>query len=114
VHSRWQGTSSRPQIRDATVLTECSELKDEANDATEDEADDRHDLSSTDRDGGRHRRLRGALAAAWVYYERAKEKIPIESIKRVSGQRSSGIVLDYVAAATLDDDLPLLEIVGLG
>ena len=44
----------------------------------------------------------------------AKEKIPIESIKRVSGQRSSGIVLDYVAAATLDDDPPLLEIVGLG
>jgi integrase len=42
----------------------------------------------------------------------AKKKIPIESIKRVTGQRSSGIVLDYVAAATLDDDPPLLEIVG--
>jgi len=41
----------------------------------------------------------------------AKKKIPIESIKRVTGQRSSGIVLDYVAAATLDDDPPLLEIV---
>jgi len=40
----------------------------------------------------------------------AKKKIPIESIKRVTGQRSSGIVLDYVAAATLDDDPPLLEI----
>jgi len=42
----------------------------------------------------------------------AKKKIPIESIKRVTGQWSSGIVLDYVAAATLDDDAPLLEIVG--
>jgi len=42
----------------------------------------------------------------------AKKKIPIESIKRVTGQRSSGIVLDYVAAATLDEDPPLLEIVG--
>ncbi|MBC5825537.1 MAG: tyrosine-type recombinase/integrase [Candidatus Eremiobacteraeota bacterium] len=41
----------------------------------------------------------------------AKKKIPIESIKRVTGQRSSGIVLDYVAAATLDDDPPLLEII---
>jgi integrase len=42
----------------------------------------------------------------------AKKKIPIESIKRVTGQRSNGVVLDYVAAATLDDDPPLLEIVG--
>jgi len=41
----------------------------------------------------------------------AKKKIPIESIKRVTGQRSSGVVLDYVAAATVDDDPPLLEIV---
>jgi hypothetical protein len=30
------------------------------------------------------------------------------------GQRGRGIVLDYVAAATLDDDPPLLEIVGAG
>jgi len=44
----------------------------------------------------------------------AKKKIPIESIKRVTGQRSSGVVLDYVAAATLDDDPPLLEIIGSG
>ncbi len=44
----------------------------------------------------------------------AKKKVPIESIKRVTGQRSSGVVLDYVAAATLDDDPPLLEIVGYG
>jgi integrase len=42
----------------------------------------------------------------------AKKKVPIESIKRVTGQRSNAIVLDYVAAATLDDDPPLLEIVG--
>ena len=42
----------------------------------------------------------------------AKKKVPIESIKRVTGQRSSGVVLDYVAAATLGDDPPLLEIVG--
>jgi integrase len=41
----------------------------------------------------------------------AKKKIPIENIKRVTGQRSNAIVLDYVAAATLDDDPPLLEIV---
>jgi len=40
----------------------------------------------------------------------AKQKIPIESIKRVTGQRSSGVVLDYVAAATLDEDPPLLAI----
>ena len=31
--------------------------------------------------------------------------------KRVTGQRSSGVVLDYVAGATLDDDPPLLEII---
>jgi len=42
----------------------------------------------------------------------AKKKVPIESIKRVTGQRSSGIVLDYVVTATLDDDPPLLEKVG--
>jgi hypothetical protein len=42
----------------------------------------------------------------------AKKKVPIESIKRVTGQRSNAIVLDYVAAATLDEDPPLLEIVG--
>lgn len=44
----------------------------------------------------------------------AKKKIPIESIKRVTGQRSSVIVLDYVAAATIDDEPALLEIVGIG
>ena len=43
----------------------------------------------------------------------AKKKVPIESIKRVTGQRSSAIVLDYVAAATLDEDPPLLEIVAM-
>jgi len=43
----------------------------------------------------------------------AKKKIPIDSIKRVTGQRSNAIVLDYVAAATLDDDPPLLEITRL-
>lgn len=41
----------------------------------------------------------------------AKKKIPIESIKRVTGQRSNRIVLDYVAAATIDEDPPLLGIV---
>jgi integrase len=44
----------------------------------------------------------------------AKKKVPIENIKRVTGQRSNTIVLDYVAAATLDDDPPLLEIVSSG
>jgi hypothetical protein len=42
----------------------------------------------------------------------AKNKVPIESIKRVTGQRSSGVVLKYVAAATLDEYPPLLEIAG--
>jgi len=41
----------------------------------------------------------------------AKKKIPIENIKRVTGQRSNAIVLEYVAAATLDDEPPLLDIV---
>jgi len=41
----------------------------------------------------------------------AKKKIPIESIKRVTGQRSSWTVLEYVAAAMLDDEPPLLAIV---
>jgi len=40
----------------------------------------------------------------------AKKKVPIENIKRVTGQRSSGIVLDYIATATIDDEPPLLEI----
>ena len=42
----------------------------------------------------------------------AKKRIPLESIKRVTGQRSSGVLLDYVAAATLDEEPPLLEIIG--
>ena len=42
----------------------------------------------------------------------AKKFVPIESIKRVTGQRSNAIVLDYVAAATIDEDPPLLEIFG--
>lgn len=41
----------------------------------------------------------------------AKKKVPIENIKRVTGQRSSGIVLNYIAAATVDDEPPLLEII---
>ena len=40
----------------------------------------------------------------------AKKKVPLENIKRVTGQRSNGVVLEYIAAATLDDDPPLLEI----
>jgi integrase len=43
----------------------------------------------------------------------AKKKIPVANIQRVTGQRSSRIVLDYVAAATVDDEPPLLEIVSL-
>jgi hypothetical protein len=62
---------------------------------------------------GRHRwRLRRALATARLHHECGKKKIPIESIKRVTGQRFNAIVLDYVAAATLDDDPPMLEIIG--
>ncbi len=41
----------------------------------------------------------------------AKKKVPVESIKRVTGQRSSSIVLEYVATATVDEDPPLLEII---
>ena len=41
----------------------------------------------------------------------AKKKVTIESIKRVTGQRSNVVVLGYVAAATLDEDPPLLKIV---
>lgn len=44
----------------------------------------------------------------------AKNKIPVENIKRVTGQRSSGIVLNCVAVAALDDDPPLLQITGNG
>ena len=40
----------------------------------------------------------------------AKKRVPIESIKQVTGQRSNAIVLQYVAAASLEDDPPLLEI----
>jgi len=40
----------------------------------------------------------------------AKKKVPIENIKRVNGQRSSSIVLSYIATATIDDEPPLLEI----
>jgi len=39
----------------------------------------------------------------------AKKKVPIENIKRVTGQQSSGIVLNYIAAATIDEEPPLLE-----
>jgi len=35
--------------------------------------------------------------------------VPIENIKRVTGQQSSGIVLNYIAAATIDEEPPLLE-----
>jgi len=41
----------------------------------------------------------------------AKKKVPIENIKRVTGQRSSNVVLNYIAAATIDEQPPLLEIV---
>jgi len=43
----------------------------------------------------------------------AKKKVPIENIKRVTGQRSSGIMLNYIAAATIDDEPPLLDIIDL-
>ena len=43
----------------------------------------------------------------------AKKKVPVELIKRVTGQRSNAIVLDYVAAAMIDDDPPLLQIAQL-
>lgn len=60
----------------------------------------------------RRQRFRGHSLWREFITNAAKNKTPIESIKRVTGQRSSGIVLHYTAAATLDDDPPLLEIVG--
>lgn len=42
----------------------------------------------------------------------AKKKVPIESIKRVTGQRSSADVQDYAVSATLEEDPPLLAILG--
>jgi hypothetical protein len=53
-----------------------------------------------------HSLRRGFIANA------AKKKVPIGSIKRVIWQRSSGVMLDCVSTATLDDDPPLLEIIG--
>ncbi|GAC1412654.1 MAG: hypothetical protein NVSMB64_22920 [Candidatus Velthaea sp.] len=41
----------------------------------------------------------------------AKKKGPIKSIKCVTSQRSNAVVLDYLAAATLNDDPPLLQII---
>ncbi len=61
--------------------------------------------------GRRRRGLRRPFVTARFVTNAAKKKVPIEKIKRVTGQRSNSIVLDYVAAATLDDDPPLLEIV---
>jgi hypothetical protein len=56
------------------------------------------------RDGGCARRALGGR-------DHAPRRILIASIKRVTGQRSNAIVLDYIAAVTLDDEPPLLEIV---
>lgn len=42
----------------------------------------------------------------------ARKKIPIESTKPVTGKRLRGVVLEYFGVAILDDDPPLLEIVG--
>jgi integrase len=57
-------------------------------------------------DFGGHSLRRGFITNA------ARKQVPIESIKRVTGQRSSSVVLGHVAAATLDDDPPLLKITG--
>jgi len=46
-----------------------------------------------------------------LHYRRGKEEGAIENIKRVTGQRSSNVVLNYIAAATIDEQPPLLEIV---
>jgi len=86
----------------------------------------RRQLTSTRLDSGDVARiLRRRTAAAGVFGDfaghsmrrgfitnAAKKKVPIENIKRVTGQRSSGIVLNYIAAATIDDEPPLLEIIG--
>jgi len=48
----------------------------------------------------------------WSHHERGEEEDPERDINRVTGQRSSGVVFKYNAAATVDDAPPLLEIVG--
>jgi len=40
-----------------------------------------------------------------------RKKFPIENIQRLPRQRSSGVVLNYFAAATIDDGPPLLQII---
>ena len=45
------------------------------------------------------------------FITRTAKKVPHRDSKRVTRQRSGGIVLGYVAAATLGDDPPLPEIV---
>ena len=47
--------------------------------------------SSAARQRRRLRRFRRALATARLHNERAKKKVPVESIKRVTGQRSNAI-----------------------
>ena len=65
----------------------------------------------------RRRALAGGVAGDFAghslrrgFITNAAKKVPIKNIKRVTGQRTNANVLDYVAAATLDDDPPLLEI----
>jgi len=63
-----------------------------------------------------HRRISGDFAGHSLrrgfITNAAKKKVPIENIKGVIGQQSSGIVLNYIAAATIDKEPPLLEIIG--
>lgn len=53
----------------------------------------------------------GHSFTARVHYEPGEEERPIESIKRVTGQRSSRIGMTYGAAATVYNEPPLLEII---
>ena len=55
--------------------------------------------------------LRGTLYGPGASRMPQRRRSQCGSIKRVTGQRSNAIVLDHVAATTLDDEPPLLEIV---
>jgi len=69
------------------------------------------DYASRRSRGQRRGRLRWALASV-RFITNAAKKIPIEA-KRVTGQCSSGIVLDYVAVATRDSAASMLEILSI-
>jgi hypothetical protein len=57
-------------------------------------------------------RLAGLPCGPAHHRGREKKRVAGESVERGIGRRSRRIVPDHAAAATLDDDPPLLEIIG--